>query len=95
MIQEGEGHWPNSSEVLQKARYLWVLCRGGPYLYTITYTTTKSYIISFLISCMLLLGFYWKLWVVSCIAFVIGGMGWCYGLVMVGRDCHYRRGRGH
>jgi hypothetical protein len=25
MIQEGEGHWPNSSEILQKARYLWVL----------------------------------------------------------------------
>ena len=25
MIQEGEGHWPNSSENLQKARYLWVL----------------------------------------------------------------------
>jgi hypothetical protein len=24
MIQEGEGHWPNSSEILQKARYLWV-----------------------------------------------------------------------
>ena len=26
MIQEGEGHWPNSSENLQKARNLWVLC---------------------------------------------------------------------
>ena len=25
MIQEGEGHWPNSSENLQKASYLWVL----------------------------------------------------------------------
>ena len=25
MIQEGERHWPNSSENLQKARYLWVL----------------------------------------------------------------------
>jgi len=25
MIQEGEGHWPNSSEYLQKARNLWVL----------------------------------------------------------------------
>ena len=25
MIQEGEGHWPNSSEKLQKARNLWVL----------------------------------------------------------------------
>ena len=25
MIQEGEGHWPTSSENLQKARYLWVL----------------------------------------------------------------------
>jgi len=25
MIQEGEGHWLNSSENLQKARYLWVL----------------------------------------------------------------------
>ena len=25
MIQKGEGHWPNSSENLQKARYLWVL----------------------------------------------------------------------
>ena len=25
MIQEGEGHWPNSSENLQKARYMWVL----------------------------------------------------------------------
>jgi len=25
VIQEGEGHWPNSSENLQKARYLWVL----------------------------------------------------------------------
>ena len=25
MIQEGEGHWPNSSENLQKARYSWVL----------------------------------------------------------------------
>ena len=25
MIQEGEGHWPNSSENLQKARNLWVL----------------------------------------------------------------------
>ena len=25
MIQEGEGHLPNSSENLQKARYLWVL----------------------------------------------------------------------
>jgi len=25
MIQEGEGHWPNSSENLQKARCLWVL----------------------------------------------------------------------
>jgi hypothetical protein len=24
MIQEGEGHGPNSSENLQKARYLWV-----------------------------------------------------------------------
>ena len=25
MIQEGEGHWPNSSQNLQKARNLWVL----------------------------------------------------------------------
>jgi len=25
VIQEGEGHWPKSSENLQKARYLWVL----------------------------------------------------------------------
>ena len=25
MIQEVEGHWPNSTESLQKARYLWVL----------------------------------------------------------------------
>ena len=25
MIQEGEGHWPNSSENLQKARNLWLL----------------------------------------------------------------------
>ena len=25
MIQEGEGHWPNSSKNLQKARKLWVL----------------------------------------------------------------------
>jgi hypothetical protein len=25
MIQEGEGHWPNSSEILQKARNLWVV----------------------------------------------------------------------
>ena len=25
MIQEGEGHWPNSSKILQKARNLWVL----------------------------------------------------------------------
>ena len=25
MIQEGEGHWPSSSENLLKARYLWVL----------------------------------------------------------------------
>jgi hypothetical protein len=25
MIQEGEGHWPNSSENFQKARNLWVL----------------------------------------------------------------------
>ena len=25
MIQEGEGHWPNSSKHLQKARNLWVL----------------------------------------------------------------------
>jgi len=25
MVQEGEGHWPSSSENLQKARYLWVL----------------------------------------------------------------------
>jgi hypothetical protein len=25
MIQEGEGHWPNSTENLQKARNLWVL----------------------------------------------------------------------
>jgi len=25
MIQEGEGHWPSSSENLQKARNLWVL----------------------------------------------------------------------
>ena len=25
MIQEGKGNWPNSSENLQKARYLWVL----------------------------------------------------------------------
>ena len=25
MIQEGEGHWPNSSKNLQKARNLWVL----------------------------------------------------------------------
>ena len=25
MIQEGEGHWPNSSENLQKARNSWVL----------------------------------------------------------------------
>jgi hypothetical protein len=25
MSQEGEGHWPNSSIILQKARYLWVL----------------------------------------------------------------------
>jgi len=25
MIQEGEGHWPSSSEILQKARDLWVL----------------------------------------------------------------------
>ena len=27
MIQEGEGHWPNSSENLQKARYLWARLR--------------------------------------------------------------------
>jgi hypothetical protein len=25
MIQEGEFHWPNYSENLQKAKYLWVL----------------------------------------------------------------------
>jgi hypothetical protein len=25
MIQEGEGHWPNSSKKMQKARNLWVL----------------------------------------------------------------------
>ena len=25
MIQEGEGHWPNSSKILQKARNFWVL----------------------------------------------------------------------
>ena len=25
MIQKGEGHWPSSSEFLQKARNLWVL----------------------------------------------------------------------
>ena len=25
MIQEGEGHWPNPSKNLQKARNLWVL----------------------------------------------------------------------
>jgi len=25
MVQEGEGHWPNSSKNLQKARNLWVL----------------------------------------------------------------------
>ena len=25
MMQEGEGHWPNSSENLQKARNFWVL----------------------------------------------------------------------
>jgi hypothetical protein len=25
MIQEGEGQWPDSSENLQKARFLWVL----------------------------------------------------------------------
>jgi hypothetical protein len=25
MIQEGEGHWPNSSKNLQNARNLWVL----------------------------------------------------------------------
>ena len=25
MIQEGEGHWPNFSENLQKARIIWVL----------------------------------------------------------------------
>jgi hypothetical protein len=25
MIQEGMGHWPNSSKNLQKAWYLWVL----------------------------------------------------------------------
>ena len=25
VIQEGEGHWPNSSKNLQKARNLWVL----------------------------------------------------------------------
>jgi len=25
MIQEGEGHWPNSSENLQKVRNLWML----------------------------------------------------------------------
>ena len=25
MIQEGEGHWPNSTKILQKARYWWVL----------------------------------------------------------------------
>jgi hypothetical protein len=25
MIQEGEGHWPNSAKKMQKARNLWVL----------------------------------------------------------------------
>jgi hypothetical protein len=29
MIQEGEGHWPNSSKKMQKARYLWVLRRAN------------------------------------------------------------------
>ena len=29
MIQEGEGHWPNSSKKMQKARYLWVLQRAS------------------------------------------------------------------
>jgi hypothetical protein len=30
MTQEGEGHWPDSSENLQKARYLWVLRTRTP-----------------------------------------------------------------
>ena len=46
-------------------------CHGGRHLNTTIHTTTKSYIISFLISYMLLLGFHWKMWVVSCIAFVM------------------------
>ena len=29
MIQEGEGHWPNSSKKMQKARYSWVLRRAS------------------------------------------------------------------
>jgi len=49
--------------------------------------TTKSYIISYLSSYMILLGFHWKLWVV----WVIGVLGWWYGLVMVSRDSYYRR----
>jgi len=30
MIQEGEGHWPNFSENLQKARIIWVLRTPQP-----------------------------------------------------------------
>ena len=54
-------------------------CHGGPYLKSITCTTTNSYIISYLYSYMLLLGFHWKMWVVWVIGVLgmvfIGGMG--------------------
>ena len=51
-------------------------CHGGPYLNTTIHTTTKSYIISYLSSYMILLGFHWKLWVVWVMVFWVGGMGW-------------------
>ena len=58
---------------------LWIEhCHGIPCFNTITHTITKSYLSSYMI--------YWGL----------NGNGgwygyWCYGLVLVGRDWHYRR----
>jgi hypothetical protein len=79
---ESAHHQPTGAS-LHSARALALphaFCHGGPYLNTTIHTTTKSYIIFFLYSYMILLGFYWKLWLVRCIVFImvvwVGGMGW-------------------
>jgi ABC-type multidrug transport system permease subunit len=58
-------------------------CHGGPYLKSITYTTTKSYIISFLSS--------YRYYFIGISLEIVVGMGygvlgWWYGLVMAGMD---------